>query len=247
VVRIRSHGISNNAESESIRMRLASVGGLAADRVRRKLEPAHVANPPAGVDFDDIPADLLADYTLGTKDVEFVPPGGAPRAAPIAELEEAATQGSNNWVIAPHRTATGRPILASDPHRILVAPSIRYIVHLEAPDFAVMGAGEPHLPGVTLGHNGTAAFGITIFPADHADFYVYELNPDDPRQYRYDGGWEEMRIVTEPIAVRGEADRKVELASPSRCAPPGASRARPPTSAPRATRPRPTGRRSARR
>ena len=103
-------------------------------------------------------------------------------------------------------------MLASDPHRVLVAPSIRYVVHLEAPGLKVMGAGELHLPGVTLGHNETLAFGITIFPADQADLYVYELNPENPRQYRYGGGWEDMRIVTERIAVKGEAPREVELA-----------------------------------
>ena len=214
VVRIRSHGISNNAESESIRMRIASAGGLAADGVRRKLEPDHALALPDGLDLTDVPADLLADYTLGTKETEFAPPGApAPKATTVPELvDAAAAQGSNNWVIAPHRTATGRPILASDPHRVLVAPSIRYVVHLDAPGLQVIGAVEPHLPGVTLGHNATCAFGITIFPADHADFYVYALNPENPRQYRYDGGWEDMRIVTERIAVRGEADREVELA-----------------------------------
>jgi penicillin amidase len=211
VVRIRSHGISNNAEGESIRMRIASTGDLAADRVRRKLEPDHALALPDGLDLTDVPADLLADYTLGTKETEFVAPGAPPPKPAPALADEAAAQGSNNWVIAASRTATGRPILASDPHRVLVAPSIRYIVHLDAPGFAVMGAGEPHLPGVTLGHNDRCAFGITIFPADHADFYVYQLNPENPRQYRYGDGWEDMRVLTERIAVKGEADREVEL------------------------------------
>jgi penicillin amidase len=214
VVRIRSHGISNNAESESIRMRIAAAGGLAADGVRRKLEPDHALALPDGLDLTDVPADLLADYTLGTKETEFTPPGAPPaKAAASPELvDAAAAQGSNNWVIAASRSATGRPILASDPHRVLVAPSIRYIVHLDAPGLQVMGAGELHLPGVTLGHNDKAAFGITIFPADHADFYVYQLNPENPRQYRYDGAYEDMRIVNDRIAVRGEPDREVELA-----------------------------------
>src|SRR5262249_46057683 len=158
------------------------------DRVRRKLEPQHALSAPAGLELDDIPDDLLADYTLATKEVELLTPG-APhaRTAPPELVDEAAAQGSNNWAIAPSRTATGRPILPTDPPRGLLAPSTRYAVHLEAPGYQVMGAGELHLPGVTLGHNDQAAFGITIFPADHADFYVYALNPENPRQYRYDG------------------------------------------------------------
>jgi penicillin amidase len=207
LVRIRSHGISNNAESESLRARVAALGGIAADRIRRKLDPPHTPRLPEGLDPADIPADVMAVYTLATQVVSF-DGGGAP-VDPPAAVE---TQGSNNWAVAPSRTATGRPILASDPHRVMLAPSIRYVAHLNAPDLTLIGAGEPHLPGVTLGHNGKIAFAITIFMADQADYYVYELHPEDHRRYRYGDGWEAMRIVREWVAVKDEAPREVELA-----------------------------------
>jgi penicillin amidase len=212
VVRIRSHGISNNAESEALRARVAAAGGIGADRIRRRVEPAHEVKVPAGLDLADIPDDLLATYTLATKEVSFaaLAGGGAGGAAAAARSADGA-EGSNNWAIAPARTATGRPILASDPHRTFVAPSIRYLAHLEAPGLSVAGAGEPHLPGVTIGHNGRVAFGITTFMADQADHYVYELNPDNPRQYRYGGGWEDMTVIRETLAVRGEPSRPIEL------------------------------------
>ncbi|MFG3757034.1 penicillin acylase family protein, partial [Klebsiella pneumoniae] len=76
---------------------------------------------------------------------------------------------------------------------------------------SVIGAGEPALPGISIGHNGTIAFGLTIFNVDQEDLYVYELNPADPTQYRYDGGWERMRIVHEKEEVKGEAPRDLEL------------------------------------
>ena len=211
LVRIRSHGLIRNAENETIRVRTIATGGIGADRLRRNLEPPHERIIPDGLDPSDVPEDVLADYFLGTKEVEFTPPGEAPAPAKHWASEEAAAHGSNNWVVAPHRTATGRAMLASDPHRVLGAPSIRYLCHLEAPGMSVIGAGELHLPGVTIGHNGQIAFGITIFPADQEDLYVYELNPKNPRQYRYRGGWEDMRVLTETIAVRGEAPRDVEL------------------------------------
>jgi penicillin amidase len=210
VVRGRSHGISNNAESEALRARVVAAGGVAADRLRRKLDPPHQVSIPEGLNPADVPADVLADYVLATQEVSFGAMAGEASLAERAEM--AATQGSNNWAIAPARTTTGRPILASDPHRVLVAPSIRYLAHLQAPDLAVIGAGELHLPGVTIGHNDRIAFAITTFMVDQADLYVYELSPENPRQYRYGGGWEDMRIVRETIAVRGEADREVELA-----------------------------------
>ena len=90
-------------------------------------------------------------------------------------------------MVAPSRTATGRAILANDPHREHSVPSLRYIVGLNAPGLSVIGAGEPALPGISIGHNGTIAFGLTIFNVDQEDLYVYELNPADPNQYRYRG------------------------------------------------------------
>ena len=59
-------------------------------------------------------------------------------------------------------------------------PSLRYIVGLNAPGLSVIGAGEPALPGISIGHNGTIAFGLTIFNVDQEDLYVYELNPAQP-------------------------------------------------------------------
>jgi penicillin amidase len=69
----------------------------------------------------------------------------------------------------------------------------------------VIGAGEPFLPGISIGHNGTIAFGLTRFYIDQEDLYVYETNPQNADEYRYQGRWEAMQRVTESIAVKGEA------------------------------------------
>ena len=58
----------------------------------------------------------------------------------------------------------------------------------------MIGAGEPALPGVSVGHNEHGAWGFTIFPIDQEDLYVYETDPDDPSRYRYRGDWEAMRV-----------------------------------------------------
>ncbi|HEX4199248.1 MAG TPA: penicillin acylase family protein [Caulobacteraceae bacterium] len=216
VVRVRSNGLTRNVDSEVARAQVACAAGLGADRLRRKIEPPHALSLPEGLDPCDVPADVLADYKLATEDVTFQPPPAASAAAEdnqhLADLAaEAAAEGSNNWVVAPSRTSTGRPILANDPHRALGAPSLRYIVGLNAPGLSVIGAGEPALPGVSLGHNDRIAFGLTIFPIDQEDLYVYALNPANPRQYRYDGGWEDMQVVHQTLAVKGEAPRDIEL------------------------------------
>ncbi|HEY1750833.1 MAG TPA: penicillin acylase family protein [Caulobacteraceae bacterium] len=215
VVRIRSHALTRNADSEVARARIACAAGLGADALRRKLAPPWTTKVPDGLDPCVVPADVLKDYELATRDVAFhagaVVADNTPAA--LAQMEDrAAAEGSNNWTIAPGRTATGRPILANDPHRTLGVPSLRYIVQLKAPGLDIIGAGEPALPGVSVGHNQAIAFGLTIFAIDQEDLYVYDLNPANPRQYRYKDGWEDMRVVRESIPVKGEAPRDVELA-----------------------------------
>lgn len=218
VVRIRSHGLTRNVASEVKRSLVACAAGLEADRFRVKLEPAWTTKVPDGLDPCSIPKGVLAAYDLATRPVAFAK--AEDRKAMLTHdpdrfLAEADGQrdtiGSNNWVVAPSRTATGRAILANDPHREHSVPSLRYIVGLNAPGLAVIGAGEPALPGISIGHNGTIAFGLTIFNVDQEDLYVYELNPAEPNQYRYRGEWESMRIVHERVEIKGEGARDVEL------------------------------------
>jgi penicillin G amidase len=219
VLRIRSHALVSNVAQEVARAQVVCAAGLEADQLRRKIEPAgHKVMVPAGLNPCDVPADVLKDYLLATKQVEFNAPKGTIRSARLSpELELAAAmdaqsiEGSNNWVIAPSHTASGRPILANDPHRQLGAPSLRYIVALNAPGLSLIGAGEPALPGISFGHNADIAFGLTIFAIDQEDLYVYELKKDDALSYRYKSGWQRMRVVHESIEVKGGAARDVEL------------------------------------
>jgi len=219
VLRIRSHALVSNVTSEVARARVVCAGGLKADELRRKIEPlGHKVTIPPGLNPCDVPADVLKDYLLATKQVDFSALTATAQHAELsaerqlaAALDTQSTEGSNNWVIAPSRTATGRPILANDPHRQLGSPSLRYIVALNAPGLNIIGAGEPALPGISLGHNDDIAFGITIFAIDQEDLYVYELSKSNPDNYRYQSGWEKMQIVRETIDVKGGAAREVEL------------------------------------
>jgi len=214
VVRIRSHALVSNVPSEVARAYVACAAGLGADRLRRKLEPPHTTVVPQGLDPCDIGEDVLNDYVLATEPVSFAPPPGtkgADNAKPFQVGEAAAGEGSNNWVIAPWHSATGRAILANDPHRQLGVPALRYIVQLSAPGLSLIGAGEPALPGVSFGHNDSIAWGLTIFNTDQEDLYVYTLKPGDPNFYRYGNGYEAMRVVHERIEVKGDQPRDVEL------------------------------------
>lgn len=119
--------------------------------------------------------------------------------------------GSNNWVVNSSLSESGYPMMANDPHRTLQAPALRYFVHLNGPGWNVAGGGEPSLPGISIGHNGFGAWGLTVFRLDSEDLYVYETHPDNPNLYRYQGGWEEMRTEQALIEVKDEEPREVTL------------------------------------
>jgi penicillin amidase len=192
VVRIRSHGLFHNVTHEVARALMLRDFGPAVEKLWRRREPGGELTVPDGLDLSLIPDDVLSDYTL---------------AIAPAQLGE----GSNNWALAPARTATGRALLANDPHRIVSLPSLRYIAHLSAPGFDVIGAGEPALPGLSVGHNGHVAFGFTVFPIDQEDLYVYRTRPGRPREYWYRDRWEPMTVIREEIPVRNAPAVPVEL------------------------------------
>ncbi len=221
VLRVRSHALSRNVEQEAARAQVAARAGLEADLARKNLEPAWTLRLPEGLDPADIPPEVLDVYWLATVDPDISPERLASTRAQAwtwtkvndfdEVMQDASAQGSNNWVVSGARTATGRPVLASDPHREYRNPSVRYVVHLTAPGLDVIGATEPPTPGVFIGHNDRIAFGLTIFPMDQEDLYVYETHPDDPDQYRYGDGWERMTVLQEAIPVRGEAPEVITL------------------------------------
>ncbi|TWP34486.1 penicillin acylase family protein [Leekyejoonella antrihumi] len=205
VARIRSHGLYYNVEQEVERARTLRDFGPKVESLRRVLEPAHEVQVPAGLDLSLIPDEVLYVYRLATS---------TPDLSVLSERDPCvlnAPEGSNNWVIGPSRTATGRPLLANDPHRFVTLPALRYIAHLNAPGLDVIGGGEPALPGVSIGHNGRIAFGLTIFAIDQEDLYVYRTNPDAPREYWYKGRWTPMEEVIESVRVSGGADQQVSL------------------------------------
>jgi penicillin amidase len=119
--------------------------------------------------------------------------------------------GSNNWVVAGSRTATGAPLLANDPHLEGQMPSIWYEAHLSGGRFDVIGATFPGVPGVIIGHNRNIAWGVTNAGPDVQDLYLEQLHPNDPTKYLFRGKWEPLRIIREEIRVKGRSEPVVEV------------------------------------
>ncbi|WP_129115559.1 penicillin acylase family protein [Halegenticoccus tardaugens] len=235
IVRMRVHAITLNVSSEVQRAITLREFGEDVERVRQWLNPKDwEIEIPDGLDLDVIPEDVLDVFSEATmshtsisfdeddvrnpdmlEDLSVVTNScGGDEEERLNEsdlMDMELPTASNNWAIAPELTETGRPILANDPHRAHNVPSLRYIAHISAPEFDVIGAGEPGLPGISIGHNGHTAFGLTIIYIDQQDLYVYETNPDDPNEYRYGDDWEAMDIETETLDVRDSDEREVEL------------------------------------
>lgn len=170
-----SWGLSGNWDVELLRTHLAAELGVeAAGRLVPPLS-GHPTAPAAG----RLAGDLLR--TLPRQ----------PRG-----------QGSNEWAIAGARTASGKPLLANDPHLLVQQPGAWIELHLRAPGYEARGVAAPFTPGIVLGATAHHAWGTTNVGGDVQDLYLERLN-DDGTAARYEDSWERLTVHREQISVRG--------------------------------------------
>ena len=173
-------------------------------RLARRLTPAQVADlfhppdddealPPAP-SFQAAYGDLAAAASALTEAVL----GGAAHGT-----------GSNAWAVDGAHTASGKPLLANDPHLGLSAPAIWYVAHLHAPGLNAVGATIPGIPTVILGRNDRVAWGYTNTRPDTQDFYVERLV--DGARYQTPGGPAAFATRAETIHVRGQPDEVLQV------------------------------------
>ncbi len=146
-----------------------------------------------------------------------VHPAGAPPAPARLSLFQLSPQeesllsglptlrGSNNWVVGPGKSASGKPMLANDPHLSHGLPAIWYQAHLKTPTQDVIGVTVPGLPLIVIGHNRHIAWGFTNVMQDAADFFVEKLNPEQPGQVMFRNEWAKITTRQETIQVKGGA------------------------------------------
>ncbi len=184
VLKLQAFMLSSNWDLELVRLKVLQEDGpdaLAA------LEPSYpewlpVASPPgvpAGPALDRLAGEMAAlKVALGV--------GGA----------------SNNWAMAASRTASGRPILANDPHLVPFMPPHWYLAHVSTPEWSVAGASFVGIPAFPVGHNGTAAWGVTAALVDNSDLFIEEPGADG-RSVRVGDRFVPCQVRREVIRVRG--------------------------------------------
>ncbi len=178
-----------------------------AASVSARLKPRrHVQHPrPQG--------SSASDSALQTWKRGFSPAGqraAGPALPPGLEwlATTARAGGSNSWVVAGARTATGRPLLANDPHLAVEMPSIWYEVHVVAAGLDVAGVTLPAAPFVIIGHNQRIAWGLTNTGADVQDLYVEDVDMTR-RRYLHRGQWLPLSSAKYELGVRGQAEPEV--------------------------------------
>jgi len=210
IVISRYNGLAGNLSEELLTA--MAVRAIGAEKVK-DLEYFQPADPNLSIDpaIDSslLQRGILDLYNAFRTPFRFAAAAESPTALDLSQRRQ--DIGSNNWIVGAKLTSSGYPLMMNDPHRLQQTPSLRYLVHLVAPGWNVIGGGEPSLPGVSIGHNEFGAWGLTIFGTDSEDLYVYDTNPENPLQYKYAGAWETMHVIPESIPVKGQQPVAVDL------------------------------------
>ncbi|MHA1599936.1 MAG: penicillin acylase family protein, partial [Alphaproteobacteria bacterium] len=165
-------------------------------RVARHLTPQQVADL-----WPAYPADGLVTLTSVADDLIDLP---LRDLASILPWELAPKDASNSWVLAGALTASGKPLLANDPHLALSAPGQWYLARIETPELTRTGATAPGVPFLIAGHNGRIAWGFTTTHSDTQDLFIERTDPSNPARYLTPTGTELFETREETITILGE-------------------------------------------
>jgi penicillin amidase len=195
--------LGGNWSSELLRLRLAL--RLPVERIEQLMPPYPGEQPIVATDYAALYRGLKLDrHATGL-------PAALDRMAAAAPPSGVEGVGSNNWVVAGTRTATGRPLLANDPHLKLTVPALWYFARLEMPGFRAAGATMPGLPLLVLGQTEHLAWGFTNTGPDVQDLYLERLDPADPARVQTPDGWAALDVAEETIKVKGRPDVKLTV------------------------------------
>ncbi|MBJ7503432.1 MAG: penicillin acylase family protein, partial [Polynucleobacter sp.] len=205
--------LGGNWQKELQRLGLAQY--LTTAQVWEVIPPYPDTKPVSNVDFAKLYQDLQVYPT--SKKSQLQQPTHPPQAQPAKFLQNKTDlqlshflpggkdgMGSNNWVLSGNKTASGKPLLANDPHLGLSAPSAWYFVHIDAPKLQVIGATMPGIPAVIIGRTNQIAWGFTNTNPDVQDLYLEQLDPKNNSLYRGPDGPLSFQVREEIIDIKGE-------------------------------------------
>lgn len=180
--------LSGNWSDELLRARLSA--RLTPEKIAELWPPYPTTGPIAG----NAVAGLFEGLPLQALAAAMPEPAGLPRGA------------SNSWVVSGKLTASGKPLLANDPHLNFGAPVLWYLADIKAPGLHVTGATVPGVPFIVIGHNQSIAWGMTSTQSDLEDLFVEQVAAGDPSRYDAPDGPLPFTTRNEVIRVRKAED-----------------------------------------
>jgi penicillin amidase len=176
---------------------LRHLGPERAANLTRQAQPHPLLIVPPAAEYRGVRLDGLEEMERHLAAMALVPDG---------------PQGSNNWALSGSRTASGKPLVAGDPHRALDVPNVYYQNHLACPEWDAIGLSFPGVPGLShFGHNARVAWCVTHGMADYQDLFIERFEGGNPARYEFRGEWREADVRRETIAVRGSAPVEIEI------------------------------------
>ena len=190
---LQGWALSHGWSSELLRAQLAeSISPELLAEISPEYTPRNPTTLPQGIEFNQLRLDGMLETMRGP----FLGKGAL----------DGGGRGSNGWVIAPSRSATGHAILCNDMHLPVSSPGLWYFVHQRTSDgLHVAGVTQPGLPYVLVGHNDHIAWGATLAFTDTEDLFIEQLD-DTGQRYRFGDEWRPLTLVEESIEVKGAAE-----------------------------------------
>ncbi len=173
-------------------------GAERAAEILSGYQPGHLVISPPGENYNGPVLDGLEELSNGLGTIDWLKDDDS---------------GSNNWALSGSKTASGKPLIAGDPHRGLDTPNVYYQNQVACPDFDVIGLSFPGCPGFPhFGHNAAVAWCVTHAGADYQDLYVENMRPSgDGLEYEFKGEWRDAEVRHETIEVRSGESVEIDV------------------------------------
>jgi penicillin G amidase len=207
-VKMMAWDLGGNWRNELLRMRLAKTLPLA--RIHEFLPPYPGERVPLIADLKELYSSMERDAVrLAENRGQTTISVRKGKSWSDPDLPDKEGLGSNNWVVSGAHSASGKPLLANDPHLGLTAPPVWYFAQLSAPGLNVIGATLPGVPGVVLGRNERIAWGFTNTGPDVQDLYIEKL--DAAGGYLAPEGARAFEVIDETIKVKGAESERLRV------------------------------------
>ncbi len=196
-----AYDLGGNWHKELQRLELSQY--LSTKQVWEVIQPYENDEPVSNVDFSKLYRELKVFHPSPG------PAEGKSKNLPATELSQLDQMGardgigSNNWALSGKLSASGKPLLANDPHLGLSAPAVWYFAHLEAPGLNVIGGTLPGIPAVVLGRTDKFAWSFTNTGPDVQDLYIEQVDSKNPGMYRGPDGPLPFKVHQEIIDIKG--------------------------------------------